>query len=117
MGLGDLFHDGEKLAGDAVHVAKDIVMAPADIAHWALTEMFGGGEADLRKIAAELSQLSKSTEALAKDIESAVDRLTWHGPAADAFITHAHGRVKEMNAMADNLDSLSGSVNRLASLY
>lgn len=115
--MGDLFHDGEELVGDAVDVAKDIVMAPAEMAHWVLTRMFGGGDGELRQIAAELAEMSKSTEALAKDIESAVDHLTWHGPASDAFVAHAHGRVKEMNAISDNLNSLSSSVNRLATLY
>lgn len=109
------------LIGDAIdgveHLAKDAVLAPAEIAHWALSEMFGGGTGDLEKIAAELAALGKQMEGLAKDISSGLSQLTWHGPAADAFIGYAQGRVRELTSVADELDGLSKSVVRLAHVY
>ncbi|KJK58685.1 WXG100 family type VII secretion target [Saccharothrix sp. ST-888] len=115
--LGDAWSDAKDLAGDVVKVGEDIVMAPAEIAHWALTQMFGGGEADLHKIANELSGLSKQMDGLSKEISGALGRLTWHGPASDAFVGYAQGRVGEMNTVADDLASLGTSVDRLANAY
>ncbi|MFD7918226.1 WXG100 family type VII secretion target [Streptomyces sp. NPDC059740] len=117
MGLGDLVDGVEKVVGGVVEVGKEIVMAPAEIAHWALTQMFGGGEADLKKIAAELDQLGKELETLSKDMSTTVSHLTWHGPASDAFVQHAQGRVKELNGVSDGLHTLSKDVTRLANVY
>ncbi|GAA3166624.1 MULTISPECIES: WXG100 family type VII secretion target [Streptomyces] len=115
--LGDLWDDGTKLVGDVVEVGKDIVMAPAEIAHWVLGQMFGGGEADLQKIAAALEKLSSEMDGLTKEINSSLGRLTWHGPASDAFVKVANGRVKEMKQVTDDLSSLGKSVDRLAKVY
>jgi hypothetical protein len=115
--FGKAWDDAKNLAGDVVKVGEDIVMAPAEIAHWALTEMFGGGEGDLRRIAGELSQLSQEMEKLSKDISAALAKLTWHGPASDAFVGVAQGRVREINGVADDLSELGRSVNRLADVY
>ncbi|MFI7103052.1 WXG100 family type VII secretion target [Streptomyces sp. NPDC050161] len=117
MGLGELWDDGKKLVGDVVEVGKDVMMAPAEIAHWVLTQMFGGGEADLQKIAAELAKLSTEMDGLTKEINSSLGQLTWHGPAADAFAKVANGRVKEMNKVSDDLSALGKSVDRLAKVY
>ncbi len=100
---------------DVTSVAKDVVMAPSEIAHWALNEMFGSG--DLGKIAQELADLGKAVDGLGKDIDSALSSLTWHGPAADAFIGHAHGRVREIGSVADQLGELSKAVQRLNSVF
>ncbi|MGW2919676.1 WXG100 family type VII secretion target [Streptomyces angustmyceticus] len=115
--LGELWDDGTKLVGDAVEIGKDVLMAPAEIAHWALTQMFGGGEADLQKIATELKTLSTELDGLTKEINSALGHLAWHGPASDAFVRVAHGRVKEMNQISDDLSTLSTSVTRLSQVY
>ncbi|MDH6126077.1 hypothetical protein [Kitasatospora sp. GP82] len=115
--LGEAWNDAKGLVGDAVKVGEDIVMAPAEIAHWALTQMFGGGEADLHKIANELSELSKQMDGLSKEIGTALGQLTWHGPASDAFVGYAQARVGEMNAVTDDLSSLSRSVDQLANAY
>ncbi|MEV6568769.1 WXG100 family type VII secretion target [Streptomyces kronopolitis] len=115
--LGELWDDGTKLVGDVVEVGKDVLMAPAEIAHWALTQMFGGGEADLQKISAELKKLSKELDGLTKEINSTLGKLSWHGPASDAFVTVAHGRVKEMNQISDDLGTLGDSVDRLSKVY
>ncbi|WP_055589544.1 WXG100 family type VII secretion target [Peterkaempfera griseoplana] len=117
MGLGDLWNDAKHLAGDVVQVGEDVVMAPAEIAHWALTRMFGGGEGDLHRIAAELSEMSGEMEALAREISDTLGKLTWHGPASDAFVGVAQGRVTEINGVADDLSGLSRSVDRLADVY
>ncbi|GAA2139491.1 hypothetical protein GCM10009760_21870 [Kitasatospora kazusensis] len=100
---------------DVTSVAKDVVMAPAEIAHWTLNEMFGAG--DLGKIAQELAELGKAVDGLGKDIESSLSNLTWHGPAADAFISHAQGRVREIGSVADQLGDLGKSVERLNSVF
>ncbi|MGE7435313.1 WXG100 family type VII secretion target [Kitasatospora sp. NPDC001175] len=115
--LGDAWDDAKHLAGDVVKVGEDIVMAPAEIAHWALTQMFGGGEADLHRIANELNELSKQMDGLAKEINGALGQLAWHGPASDAFVGYARARVGEMNAVGDDLAQLGASVDRLANAY
>ncbi|WP_030808518.1 MULTISPECIES: WXG100 family type VII secretion target [unclassified Streptomyces] len=117
MGLGDLWEDGKQLVGDVVEVGKDVMMAPAEIAHWVLTQMFGGGDADLQKIAAELAKLSKELDGLTKEVNTALGKLTWHGPASDAFVAVAHGRVKEMNQISDDLTTLGQAVTRLSQVY
>jgi len=113
MTLSDAWNDGKALAGDAVRFGEDVVMAPAEIAHWALEKMFGSGE-DLHKIAPELAALGRQIDQLSKEIDSAVGEVTWHGKAADAFRAHAQGRVRQMRAAADDLQALSESVDRLA---
>jgi uncharacterized protein YukE len=113
--LSDAWHDGEQLVGDVVQVGKDIVMAPAEIAHWALEKMFGSTE-DLGRIAAELAALGKQIEQLSKQINSAVDQVDWHGEAADAFQEHAQGRIRELRSAADGLETLSKSVERLGNV-
>ncbi|WP_053927926.1 WXG100 family type VII secretion target [Streptomyces chattanoogensis] len=115
--IGDLVDDGKKLVGDVVEVGKDIMMAPAEIAHWVLGEMFGGSDADLQKIAAELEKLSKELEGLTKEVNSVLHNITWHGPASDAFVAVANGRVKEMNKISDDLSTLGKSVTRLSEVY
>ncbi|MEZ0094404.1 WXG100 family type VII secretion target [Streptacidiphilus sp. EB129] len=105
------------LLGDALNVAKDAVLAPAEVAHAALTEMFGGSDADLQKIAKQLSELSQQMDTLSGNITAAVEKLTWRGPAADAFISYAQARVKETKGVADDLAALSKSVTRLADVY
>ncbi|WP_371481706.1 WXG100 family type VII secretion target [Kitasatospora sp. NBC_00315] len=99
----------------ATEVVKDVVMAPAEIAHWALNEMFGEG--DLHQIAQELAELAKQVDTLSKDINTALGQLTWHGPAADAFVSHAHGRVRELGAVSDHLAELGKSVERLNNVF
>ena len=115
--LGELWDDGKKLVGDVVEVGKDVMMAPAEIAHWVLTQMFGGGEADLQKIAAELAKLSKELDGLTGEVNTALGNLTWHGPSSDAFVRVAHGRVKEMNKISDDLSTLGQAVTRLSQVY
>ncbi|GAA2110704.1 hypothetical protein GCM10009759_52230 [Kitasatospora saccharophila] len=113
MGLwGDIKH----LAGDVVQVGEDIVMAPAEIAHWALGKMFGDADAELNKIAEELAELGKQVDGLGRDVNAVLGSMTWHGAAADAFIAHAQGRVRELNTVADELGQLSGSVKQLANV-
>ncbi|MFJ8040330.1 WXG100 family type VII secretion target [Kitasatospora sp. NPDC096147] len=107
--------DAVGLVTSGAKLVKDIIMAPAEIARWALGEMFGGGEDELNQIAAELAELGKEFDKLGQDINSALGQLTWHGPAADAFVNHAQGRVREISGVADELDGLSQSVKRLAS--
>lgn len=111
--LSDAWHDGEQLVGDAVQVGKDIVMAPVEIAHWALEAMFGS-TADVGRIATELAALGKQIDQLSKEMNTAVGQVDWHGEAADAFHSHAQGRIRELRSAADNLDALSESVKRLA---
>ncbi|MER5861906.1 hypothetical protein [Kitasatospora sp. NPDC002040] len=113
--ISEAWDDAKDLVGAGARVVKDIVMAPAEIARWALGEMFGGGEDELRQIAKELAELGKEFDKLSTDVNSALTKLTWHGPAADAFTNHAQGRVREMAGVADELEGLSQAVNRLAS--
>ncbi|WP_106437699.1 MULTISPECIES: hypothetical protein [Kitasatospora] len=112
----DLIGDIKHLAGDAVKVVEDVVMAPAEIAHWALSKMFGDADAELNKIAQELAELGKQVDALGRDVSSVLGSLHWHGRAADAFTAHAQGRVRELNTVADELGQLSGSVKQLANV-
>lgn len=114
MGFMD---DLESVGSDMVHAAEDVVMAPAEIAHWALGKMFGNPDDSLEKIATELADMAKQVEQLSHDINSALGQLTWHGTAADAFINHANGRVRELNDVADQLQGLSGAVKHLATIY
>ncbi|MFJ6211881.1 hypothetical protein ACIQGZ_00840 [Streptomyces sp. NPDC092296] len=111
--LSEAWHDGTQLAGDAVKVAKDIVMTPVEIAHWTLNAMFGDG-GDLHRIAADLGALGGQLDQLSKEIGSTVGGISWHGAAADAFTSHAQGRVRELASAADDLQSLGKSVERLA---
>ncbi len=99
----------------ATEVVKDVVMAPAEIAHWALNEMFGEG--DLHRIAQELAELGTQVDTLGKDISTALGHLTWHGPAADAFVSHAQGRVREISSVSDHLTELGRSVERLDNVF
>ncbi|MEU9111432.1 WXG100 family type VII secretion target [Streptomyces sp. NPDC048483] len=115
--LGELWDDGKQLVSGVVEVGKDIMMAPAEIAHWVLTQMFGGSDADLQKIAGDLEKLSKEMDGLTKEINATLGKLTWHGPASDAFVDVAHGRVKEMNKISDDLSALGKSVTRLSEIY
>ncbi|MDX6310689.1 MAG: hypothetical protein QOF84_4485 [Streptomyces sp.] len=113
--LSEAWHDGEQLVGDAVQVGRDIVMAPVEIAHWALEKMFGSTE-DLGRIASELAALGKQIDQLSKDIDTAVGQVDWHGEAADAFQSHAQGRIRELRSAADGLGALSESVQRLGNV-
>ncbi|MFJ5926856.1 hypothetical protein ACIQF6_30110 [Kitasatospora sp. NPDC092948] len=115
-GLGHLAKDAVHVVGDVVEVGKDLVMAPAEIAHWALSKMFGDADAELNKIAQELAQMAKEVEQLGGDVSSLLSHMTWHGAAADAFTAHAQGRVRELNGVADELNQLGDSVKRLASV-
>ncbi|MFG2819425.1 hypothetical protein ACGFX4_08370 [Kitasatospora sp. NPDC048365] len=108
--LGDL----KNLAGDVVQLGEDIVMAPSEIAHWALGKMFGDPDAELNKIAGELAELGRQVEGLGKEVGQTLSSLTWHGPASDAFTAHAQGRIKQLNGVADELSELSQAVKRLA---
>ncbi|MGK4580498.1 WXG100 family type VII secretion target [Kitasatospora sp. HPMI-4] len=115
MGLWD---DVKDLGSSAVHVAEDVFWAPTKIAHWVLTKMFGGDpDAELKKYAAELEEMSKEAEALGKEIGTALGQLTWHGGAADAFVAHAQGRVKELNTVADQLGDLGKDIKGLADAF
>jgi hypothetical protein len=113
--LGKAWDDGTRLVGDAVQVGMDSVMAPAEIARWALDAMFGSGD-DLHQIAAELAELGCQIDQLSREIDLAVGQVSWHGQAADAFHAHAAGRVRELRVASDDLKSLSTSVGRLASV-
>ncbi|MFB7662874.1 WXG100 family type VII secretion target [Kitasatospora sp. NPDC056138] len=113
--FSEAWDDTKDLVGGVAKVGKDIIMAPAEIAHWALGEMFGAG--DLEKIAAELADLGKQVDTLGKDINTALGKLNWHGPASDAFVDHAHGRVREIANVADQLDGLSKAVTSLNNVY
>ncbi|MDR3032162.1 MULTISPECIES: hypothetical protein [Kitasatospora] len=112
----DLWGDVKHLAGDVVKVGEDIVMAPAEIAHWALGKMFGDADAELNKIAQELAELGKQVDGLGREVSAVLGGLTWHGAAADAFIAHAQGRVRELNSVADELGQLGDSVKQLANV-
>ncbi|WP_033217338.1 hypothetical protein [Kitasatospora phosalacinea] len=112
----DLIGDVKHLVGDVAKVGEDIIMAPAEIAHWALSKMFGDADAELNKIAQELAELGKQVDALGRDVNAVLGGMTWHGAAADAFIAHAQGRVRELNSVADELGQLSGSVKQLANV-
>lgn len=111
--ISKAWDDGARLVGDAVQVGKDLVMAPAEVARWALNEMFGSSD-ELHHIATELATLGKQIDQLSKEIDSAVGQVSWHGQAADAFHAHAHGRIRELRTAADDLAELSSSVKRLA---
>lgn len=115
--LGDVGNDLKGLATGVVKIGKDISMEPAEIAHWALGEMFGGGSGELHQIAAELTALGQKMDALGKEIETQLGKLSWHGPASDAFVSHARSRVRELNGMADDLGGLGKSVDQLGSIY
>lgn len=115
--LGDAWDGVKSVASGVEKIGEAVIMAPAEIAHWALGEMFGGSDAELHKIATELAALGKQMDELGKEINSALSHLTWHGPASDAFVTHAQGRVRELSGVADELDGLSKSVERLANIY
>ncbi|GLW54607.1 hypothetical protein [Kitasatospora phosalacinea] len=112
----DLIGDVKHLVGDVAKVAEDIVMAPAEIAHWALGKMFGDADAELNKIAQELAELGKQVDGLGREVNGLLGSLTWHGAAADAFIAHAQGRVRELNGVADELGQLGDSVKQLANV-
>ncbi|MFF0299038.1 hypothetical protein ACFYS8_14260 [Kitasatospora sp. NPDC004615] len=114
--VGEVFSDVGHLVGDVAKVGKDIVMAPAEIAHWALGKMFGDADAELNKIAQELAEMAKQVEQLGGDVNSLLSHMSWHGAAADAFTAHAQGRVRELNGVADELNQLGDSVKRLASV-
>jgi uncharacterized protein YukE len=115
MGLLGTFEDGVKdVVGGAVKIGEASLMAPAEIAHWAVGEMFGGGDADLHRIAAELTALSRKMDALGKEVSAALAGLTWHGKASDAFVQHSQERVKSLSGVADGLDGLSKAVTGLA---
>ncbi|MER8183477.1 hypothetical protein [Kitasatospora sp. NPDC094015] len=114
---GELWDDVKDLGGAALEVGKDIVMAPAEIAHWALGKMFGDADAELKRIAAELEALGKEVDQLGQEVGAALGKLTWHGAAADAFVAHAQGRVRELSGVADELDGLGTSIERLADVY
>ncbi|GAA2234499.1 MULTISPECIES: hypothetical protein [Kitasatospora] len=114
MGLWD---DVKDLGSSAVHVAEDVFWAPTKIAHWVLTKMFGDPDAELNKYAAQLEEMSHEVEALGKEINTALSQLTWHGAAADAFIAHAQGRVKELNTVADELGDLGKEIKGLADAF
>jgi uncharacterized protein YukE len=118
--MGILGEVGDGLKDMASGVAKldtAIVMAPAEIAHWAIGEMFGGGNGELHQIAAELTTLGQKMDELGKAINAELGRLTWHGPASDAFVGHAQARVRELGDVADKLDGLGKSVTSLANVY
>ncbi|GGQ72252.1 WXG100 family type VII secretion target [Kitasatospora griseola] len=114
--IGDAISDVGHLVGDVAKVGKDLVMAPAEIAHWALGKMFGDADAELNKIAQELAEMAKQVEQLGGDVNSLLSGMSWHGKAAEAFTTHAQGRVRELNGVADELNQLGDSVKRLASV-
>ncbi|MFJ1756680.1 WXG100 family type VII secretion target [Kitasatospora sp. NPDC088134] len=112
----DLWGDVKNLAGDVVKVGEDIVMAPAEIAHWALGKMFGDADAELNKIAQELAELGKQVDGLGREVSGVLSSMTWHGAAADAFTAHAQGRVRELNTVADELTQLGDAVKQLANV-
>ena len=113
--VSSAWEGGKELAGDVAGVAKDIVMAPSEIARWALGEMFGTTD-ELRRIAGELETLSRQIETLTQEIKSAVENLSWHGAAADAFTAHARKRLRELTVVADELEALSASIRHLAAV-
>ncbi len=113
MAVG-LWDDVKDLGSAALHVAEDVYMAPAKIAHWVLSKMFGDPDAELEKFAAELTEMAQQVEELGKEINSSLSRLSWHGAAADAFVAHAQGRVRELNGVSDELGDLSSAIKRLA---
>lgn len=114
MGLWD---DVKDLGSAAVNVAEDVFWAPTKITHWVLTKMFGDPDAELNTYAAELEQMSKEVEEFGKEIGAALSHLTWHGPAADAFVAHAQGRVKELNTVSDELADLGKAIKSLADAF
>ncbi|MHA6762202.1 WXG100 family type VII secretion target [Streptacidiphilus sp. PAMC 29251] len=107
---------GNETTGAVLNVLNgaDNGLAPTGIAHRALGEMFDGGAPELRRIAAELSILGAKMDDLGKEIATALGRLSWHGTASDAFVGHARTRVRELTSVADSLDGLGRSVERLA---
>lgn len=112
--VSSAWEGGKELVGDVAGVAKDIVMAPAEIARWVLGEMFGTTD-ELRRLAGELETLSRQIEDLRQEIKSAVDGLSWHGEAADAFVAHARKRLKELAIVSDELEALGKAIRNLAS--
>ncbi|MCD0482147.1 hypothetical protein [Streptacidiphilus sp. ASG 303] len=98
---------------DVARAGRAVVMAPVEIAHLALEEMFGSDD-ELRTIAAELRALGREVEELRRRIDASVGRISWHGRAADAFTEHARGRIRDLAAAADGLEALGASVGRLA---
>ncbi|MFB7664918.1 WXG100 family type VII secretion target [Kitasatospora sp. NPDC056138] len=116
MAVG-VWNDVKDLGSSVVHVAEDVLWAPTRITHWVLTKMFGDPDAELNKYAAELEQMSKEVEALGKEISTALSHLTWHGPSADAFTSHAQGRVKEMNSFSDEIGDLGKAIKALADSF
>ena len=112
-----LLDDVKDLGSAALHVAEDVYMAPAKIAHWVLSKMFGDPDAELEKFATELAEMARQVEELGKEVSSSLGHLTWHGAAADAFIAHAQSRVRELNGVSDELGDLSSAVKRLANEF
>ncbi|WP_055586428.1 WXG100 family type VII secretion target [Peterkaempfera griseoplana] len=104
-----------KAWNDVTNVVEDVVMTPVEVAHAVLDKMFGGTE-DLHRIAAELGTLGRRIDALRKEMDAAVGQVTWHGKAADAFSSHAQGRLRELAGAADDLEALGKSVERLANV-
>ncbi|WP_051941144.1 hypothetical protein [Phaeacidiphilus oryzae] len=90
---------------------------PRQIAHQVIGQMFAGGEGRLREIAAEIDRLAKETEDQGAQIDQALDRLTWRGAAADAFIAHERARVNEIYRTAQDMEALAQTVSRLADAY
>jgi hypothetical protein len=110
---------GSAVKGAATTETTDgaAAVAPAEAAHWALGRMFGGGEGELRRMAADLAALGARMDGLSREISSALGRLSWHGTASDAFVRHARERVKEIRGVADDLGGLSRSVERLVDVH
>ncbi|MFC1418233.1 hypothetical protein [Streptacidiphilus cavernicola] len=108
---------GSTAHGAATIDGADAAMAPAEVARWVLGQMFGGGEGEVRRIAADLAALGERTDALGREINSALGRLNWHGPASDAFVQHGRGRAREVFGVADDLCGLSRSVQRLVDAH
>jgi hypothetical protein len=100
-----------------VRADSDGVLTSAEVADRALGELFDGGGAELRRIAAELAALGAKVDELGREIGSALGRLTWQGTASDAFVSHARSRVRELYGVADDLGGLSRSVERLAGVH
>ncbi|WP_441250965.1 WXG100 family type VII secretion target [Kitasatospora sp. McL0602] len=107
----------EGIGKGIVHGVEDVVLVPSEVAHWALGKMFGNSDAELEKLAAELDAMGKQVEQLSQEINSALSHLTWHGPASDAFVGHAQGRVRELAGVSDELHGLSKAVTQLAHVY
>ena len=106
--------DGGAPAGPSAGLSAGPPDVPAGVAHWVLDRMFGGGEGELRRMAADLAALGAAMDGLGREISAGLGRLSWHGPASDAFVRHARERTKEIGGVADDLGVLSRSVARLA---